>query len=430
MPALISFAAQPVDASANANLNRPNNGDLFQRVTDAPSRTTQQQQLDAAGDDFETILTTGFVASQIQPSSAHSPTTAPGAETDDSIQQPKERVSPVLAHQAALASQSVAPSTNVPKEPSHETLNLRVVRPFQQASTGQKVTFAPQPESLTDAPEALHVRPTRVGTSQPDAVIPSLNSTENNDPNFDPFKKSFQYPVNLRESGQPSNVPLIKDSGAPSAEILESQLGPQQAVLNSHQRVVAPPDFSRTDKLSRVVSSEATIPVAGALDSNAVPNQVDQTAHRLQEASISDSHPNTRLANRIADAIVTRSQVVSHKGTTQFEIQLDPPELGSVWVHLTSSKHGLAARIVVAEQTTFQVIESHLPSLRQSLEHSGISLQGFDVSHHGPGPQDHQGDSEPLSFQPLRIDRKQNQNSSSAPIRPPRTTVSRIDLMA
>ncbi|MEX2285644.1 MAG: flagellar hook-length control protein FliK [Planctomycetaceae bacterium] len=156
-------------------------------------------------------------------------------------------------------------------------------------------------------------------------------------------------------------------------------------------------------------------------DSGPLVGIADLSAARVAELAKSSAgfradSPHARdISGQLADAIVTRTHFFSHAGGTSFELKLDPPELGSVWVRLTSSQHGVDAHFVVADEASRRLIESQLPSLRESLQDAGISLHQFDVSQHGSGPQQwsDQQDRAPLGISPTRAELSEQTVSGS-----------------
>lgn len=91
------------------------------------------------------------------------------------------------------------------------------------------------------------------------------------------------------------------------------------------------------------------------------------------------------VADQIAGSIVARSELVQREGSTEFHLRLEPPELGSVHIHLTATEQGISARILVHEASARQLIQSQLESLRQRLQDGGIALGQFDVTGRGGG---------------------------------------------
>jgi flagellar hook-length control protein FliK len=107
-----------------------------------------------------------------------------------------------------------------------------------------------------------------------------------------------------------------------------------------------------------------------------------------------DSAPVSRTPTptaQIAREILARAEVVTQNGRTEFHLRLDPPELGSVQVHVTATANSLVARFVVGQESTHQLLQSQLPAMRQALAEAGLSFTGFDVTRQGSGAAGQQG---------------------------------------
>ncbi len=85
-------------------------------------------------------------------------------------------------------------------------------------------------------------------------------------------------------------------------------------------------------------------------------------------------------AVQVADGIITHAHLVERAGTTEFQLRLDPPELGPVRIRLTQNGDGINGQVMVSDDAIRRMIESQLPELRQRLEAAGVALQSFDVS--------------------------------------------------
>jgi flagellar hook-length control protein FliK len=99
----------------------------------------------------------------------------------------------------------------------------------------------------------------------------------------------------------------------------------------------------------------------------------------------------TRIPDQIAASIIARSELVVREGHTEFHLHLEPPELGSVRVHLTATDRGISARLFVHEPSARQLIQSQLESLRQRLKEAGIAVGRFDVAGNDAGSQKQRG---------------------------------------
>lgn len=85
-------------------------------------------------------------------------------------------------------------------------------------------------------------------------------------------------------------------------------------------------------------------------------------------------------AVQLADEIVTQARVLDRDGAVEFQLQLDPPELGRVRVNLLASGDEIHGQVIVADDAVRRMIETHLPDLRQRLEAAGLNIQRFDIA--------------------------------------------------
>lgn len=85
-------------------------------------------------------------------------------------------------------------------------------------------------------------------------------------------------------------------------------------------------------------------------------------------------------AVQIADSIVTHAHVAERNGGVEFQMRLDPPDLGRVQVRLVTRGDEVHGQVLVASEAVRGMIESQLPELRQRLEAAGVNVQQFDVS--------------------------------------------------
>ncbi|AMV25033.1 Flagellar hook-length control protein [Gemmata sp. SH-PL17] len=83
---------------------------------------------------------------------------------------------------------------------------------------------------------------------------------------------------------------------------------------------------------------------------------------------------------QVADGIITHAHVIARGGKTEFQIRLDPPELGAVRIRLTSDGDGINGQVVVASDSVRRMIESQLPELRQRLEATGVTVQNLNIA--------------------------------------------------
>lgn len=153
-------------------------------------------------------------------------------------------------------------------------------------------------------------------------------------------------------------------------------------------------------------------------------------ANLSQFHAISDAAQiQTPIAEQLSDSIVTRSQLVTGNGDIHFQMELNPPELGKIWVHLTKSDGGLAAKIIVSQEAARIAIENQLPTLQQALDNAGLTLNEFSLSHDSDGYGDQWYDRGTFSVPADAGDR----SSSQKPVQeshPSVTGLNQVDLLA
>ncbi len=128
----------------------------------------------------------------------------------------------------------------------------------------------------------------------------------------------------------------------------------------------------------------------------------------------------TLVSHQVADAVVSQARVLERPGSVEFQMRLDPPELGQLQIRLVARGDEIHGQVLVADQAVRQMLESQLPELRQRLEASGVNVQSFNVAADTSG-----GNRNPYrdtpEFAPLRT-------STETSIAPPRARIGRAEV--
>ncbi len=94
--------------------------------------------------------------------------------------------------------------------------------------------------------------------------------------------------------------------------------------------------------------------------------------HRRLPATVASAATNATATVPIAGlavAIANRAQA----GSNQFDIRLDPPELGRIDVQLNVDSNGqITSHITVDRADTLQLLQSQQPQIQQALDQSGL----------------------------------------------------------
>lgn len=92
-----------------------------------------------------------------------------------------------------------------------------------------------------------------------------------------------------------------------------------------------------------------------------------------------------------------RLHFMLHNGQSSAEVQLDPPELGSVQVRVTTRHEQTSIIFVAPNALTREALEQQLPRLRETLEGAGLQLQDANVF----AQADDKAGSRPQSYQDM-----------------------------
>ncbi len=162
---------------------------------------------------------------------------------------------------------------------------------------------------------------------------------------------------------------------------------PPTTLPTSVPDAVTPPAFASptftprvvTEPIEPVATTEPGQPQIAPLTANSAPVEPTPAA----PPRVSPNAP--PVAAQMCDAFVTHARVIVTGDTHEFQLRLDPPELGEVKVRVLATGDRIEARLVVSDDAVKRLIESQLPELRQRLEAAGVSVPTFDVSTDGGG---------------------------------------------
>ena len=90
-------------------------------------------------------------------------------------------------------------------------------------------------------------------------------------------------------------------------------------------------------------------------------------------------------AYRINDQVVRGMRMFSRNGASQVTLRLDPPELGEVTIRLVTENRVLSGEIAVENREAHEVLQRHMVGLREALANQGIQVDRMEVSVDGRG---------------------------------------------
>jgi flagellar hook-length control protein FliK len=338
-------------------------------------------------------------------------TPAPGqvAKAPDGTAKAASSDSP--APTANLAALAKIPTTPGDGPPTPATANATV--PPAPVPAAPVVTNPPTATVPTDIPTPGHPSTPHVGAGTARAPVAPTKSTTPAAVHGQPAA-----PVDAKGTGPSAGPPLSVQQALSHAGLTQS--GGTSALAAAAPVMVTQAATTTPDRGDAATpkAAPAASPVATAAATQPQP---------APAASASVSAPPT-VAEQVGHAIQARLEVAQDGDRIDFHLRLDPPQLGQVRVQLTLSNQTLTARLVAHDDSTRQLIQSRMESLRQRLQETGLGLGQLDVS--GGGGQG-RGGRQP---QPLPLPDLTGGGSLPRPLaasaQPARTVTAGIDVMA
>lgn len=90
--------------------------------------------------------------------------------------------------------------------------------------------------------------------------------------------------------------------------------------------------------------------------------------------------PPPRLDSQIVDLIVSRVTFSRSSGESSLTLTLHPKELGTVRIELLADQEGLRVHLHSQNQLAQDILEKHLPRLREGFDSQGLKIQDLQVS--------------------------------------------------
>ncbi|HUO91822.1 MAG TPA: flagellar hook-length control protein FliK [Rhizomicrobium sp.] len=323
-----------------------------------PSQTSQQPQLASKSSSQGT-----------DPLSATTPSAPSNAELIALLQTLKADID------AMTGAQSDTPSADT-QTTAHTQQASQMAQPVDATVTSSQSNTAPKsPASFTQtAQQALRQGPTAPAT-QAQSLPVHFNSDAGSSDSA-PQNQTGQHGSNANANADASANAQTQDPSKPADAASGStnlptflQVAHDQAL--SQQNVAA----------SNAAQNNAVNAIGGVTAQQAPAQTTGATLQVVPAASPSNSTPDVHA---LAVNIAAQSQA----GAKQFDIRLDPPELGRVDVRLTVDASGKAqAHLAVDKPQTLELLQKDSGSLARALRDSGVQLSnnGLQFSLKGQG---------------------------------------------
>ena len=197
-----------------------------------------------------------------------------------------------------------------------------------------------------------------------------------------------QTPLFTQTLQAPATPPTNADASAPSCSAFADQVLFQIHSLQTGPTTLSSPGVDLTTPNGSTHAAGDRQESAGTTPTNSLsstPGVAPATVNLSQAAQASESATHASVTDQVGQAIVAHADIATSEGRVDFRLRLEPPELGTVNVHLTLTNQGLSAHLTVQEGSARQLIQGQLESLRQRLQEMGVGVGQLDVSGGGGG---------------------------------------------
>lgn len=177
-------------------------------------------------------------------------------------------------------------------------------------------------------------------------------------------------------AGQPvQSLPLMDGGQTPGCG--EPAATPAVAVDTS-----APGEFPRSGEMTMTdgpLTEPPGLMANGDFSALRTPASVSQPT-TADTSALKQPFAGSGSESRILDQVVGRMAIERNQDVSRMSIKLQPEELGRIEIDLTVEQGRLKAQMVAQTQQVQEVLERHLPRLREALEQHGLKLDQIQVS--------------------------------------------------
>ena len=302
----------------------------------------------------------------------------PAAAGAEQAQQPTDQQQPATAQPTA---------TNAP-QPVAAALAIATVT-VTPASAGARAAIDPQGNARGKAAvsaagtansAAQDVKDAATSASPATSNAGSASQTDSARTKVAPASASqtaASQTTNNTSSGGPANAPSTNDTAS------QPQGQPQPAGALAAAFAVAAGSAQGggghagqgNNDINAAAGSGAGAQQIGAAGGNATANAVPNLGVQTANTSQTPAGMPTPLAAAVPIAgLAVEIAARSRAGSNQFDIRLDPPELGRIDVRLDVDRNGqVTSHVTVDRPDTLQLLQSQQPQLQRALEQAGLT---------------------------------------------------------
>jgi hypothetical protein len=165
--------------------------------------------------------------------------------------------------------------------------------------------------------------------------------------------------------------------------------GPELAPMeDAAAELDAPPLLAKSDTVSSVRQRPLDFEDDGAAsDEGSVEGASERTAAAddasLQKSAASEPVSPANIAESLRERIAEQLPTLRETGRAEVQMNLHPPELGRIQIHLTMHDGNMSVQMTVQDDTVKRLLDQQLEPLRVRLNELGVGIGQFDIRRDG-----------------------------------------------
>lgn len=186
--------------------------------------------------------------------------------------------------------------------------------------------------------------------------------------------------VNTEDQGVSDEQQVVEDDTAASAEIVDQSTTEEQMSGENFGRNEAESGFEKRNEASTGNGTLGGQDSQTANGSNMVSNQPITEIVNAQQTDSAMGFSSQLDVNNIIRQIVEYSKVTIGNQATTMEMQLNPENLGKIYLEITSKDGVVSAHITAQNDFVKEALESQIVELRQNMNQAGVKVDAVEVT--------------------------------------------------
>jgi len=160
---------------------------------------------------------------------------------------------------------------------------------------------------------------------------------------------------------------------------------PSQVSLGLKNAVDAVVSQAQPTAAQPTVVTDQPSHVAAEAPADAVATAVTQVTDRSAPAAVSERPEarhsvDTALRERVIEQVVREVRLIRLPERNDLVVRLNPPELGTLQVHITQDAQGISSQITASTEQVRHLLQANVPALVEALTLAGVRMDSVNVA--------------------------------------------------